>query len=62
MDDVRPIRQLDPAGEIRVCPDCGYRRGFHVTLLPPDDAGGRAGVLCCPECGARFDVGWRIRL
>ncbi len=62
MDDVRPIRHLDPAGETRVCPDCGYGRGFHVTLLPFDDAGGRPVVLCCPECGARFDLGWRIRL
>jgi len=61
MDDVRPIRTLAPDGEVRVCPDCGYARGFHVTLLP-DDGEGRPAVLCCPECGARFEIGWRVRL
>ncbi|MEN6342768.1 MAG: hypothetical protein ABFC89_09440 [Methanospirillum sp.] len=61
MEDVKPVRPLDPAGEVRVCPDCGYRRGFHVTFLA-DDGGGSMAVLCCPECGARFEIGWRVRL
>ncbi|HOT93971.1 MAG TPA: hypothetical protein PK089_02115 [Methanoregulaceae archaeon] len=61
MDDVRPIRHLPPGDEARVCPDCGYTRGFHLTLLP-GDADARPVVLCCPECGARFDPGWRVRL
>ena len=56
-----PSVSSTPVGEVRVCPDCGYRRGFHVTF-PDDDGGSRPAVLCCPECGARFDIGWRVRL
>jgi len=55
------VELRNPAGEVRVCPDCGYRRGFHFTFLA-NDGGSREAVLCCPECGARFDVGWCVRL
>jgi rubredoxin len=61
MEDVKPVRPFDPAGEVRACPDCGYQRGFHVTFLT-DDSGVRPAVLCCPECGGRFEIGWRVRL
>lgn len=57
--------------EFRVCPNCGYDRGFHSTLVsrsPNADGLTRFTkvlyrvVLVCPECGARYDVGWRVSL
>ena len=57
--------------EFRVCPKCGYERGFHSTLVsrnPNADGLTRFTkvlyrvVLVCPECGARYDVGWRVSL
>ncbi|UEC41827.1 MAG: hypothetical protein METHAR1v1_80011 [Methanothrix sp.] len=51
------IRRVDAGEELRVCAACGYERGFHVSFLR-DGAEYRI-VLICPNCGARYDVGWR---
>ncbi|MGA2913435.1 MAG: hypothetical protein ABSE07_07960 [Methanoregula sp.] len=55
--------------EFRVCPACGYDYGFHTSFLKVD-ASKKSPVrstrevfkviLICPECGARYDVGWRV--
>jgi hypothetical protein len=55
--------------EFRVCPACGYDYGFHTSFLRAT-AGKDSPVkstrevyrviLICPECGARYDVGWRV--
>lgn len=55
--------------EFRVCPACGYEYGFHTSFLHSN--AGKDSVfkstqetyrviLICPECGARYDVGWRV--
>jgi len=41
--------------QFRICPACGYKRGFHVYLIQ-DDRGGRLGLIC-PSCGASYDPG-----
>jgi len=55
--------------EFHTCPACGYERGFHTSFT-----GANADkdnpvkstrdvyrvILICPECGARYDVGWRV--
>jgi predicted RNA-binding Zn-ribbon protein involved in translation (DUF1610 family) len=56
--------------ELRVCPACGYEFGFHTTFLkltagkntPVIKSTRRVHmvILLCPECGARYDVGWRV--
>lgn len=55
--------------EFRICPECGYERGFHSSLLSRSpNAEGRIRhtkivyrvILICPECGAQYDVGWRV--
>ncbi len=44
--------------EIRVCPACGYGRGFHVFFQPD---GNRAKVgLICPSCGMSYQLGWQV--
>jgi predicted RNA-binding Zn-ribbon protein involved in translation (DUF1610 family) len=56
--------------ELHVCPACGYEYGFHTSFLDVNATTGGIKVkvtnrvfkivLICPECGARFDVGWRM--
>jgi transcription elongation factor Elf1 len=54
------IRQVEPVDEFRICLACGYERGFHVSFL--HDGGDPRIVLICPNCGARYDAGWRAKL
>jgi hypothetical protein len=71
MPEPKEIRILVVENELHTCPDCGYALGFHSSFA-------RAGtgrespvrstrevyrvILICPECGARFDIGWRVPL
>lgn len=42
--------------EFRVCPQCGYERGFHVSFR---SGRGRVHIrLICPNCGQSYDIGW----
>jgi hypothetical protein len=43
----------------RVCPACGYGRGFHVWLNQEKGAF-RIGLIC-PSCGRAYDLGWLSR-
>jgi hypothetical protein len=63
------IKIIKIEDELRVCPVCGYELGFHTSFLKLN-AGKDSPVkstrevyqviLLCPECGARYDVGWRV--
>jgi uncharacterized protein with PIN domain len=63
------IKQIKIENELHVCPACGYELGFHTSFLKPN-AGKDSPVkstrdvyqviLICPECGARYDVGWQV--
>lgn len=54
------VRQRPPSGEFRRCDVCGYDRGFHSSFVEKDEK--HRVILICPECGARYDVGWMIEL
>ena len=64
------IKTIKIDDELRVCPSCGYEFGFHTSFLklnagknPPLIKSTRdvyMVILLCPECGARYDVGWRV--
>ncbi len=63
------IQNIKIENELRVCPACGYELGFHTSYLKLH-AGKQSPVkttrevyqviLICPECGARYDAGWRV--
>jgi len=57
--------------EFHVCPACGYALGFHTSLVGMNadkDNPVKSTrevyrvILICPECGARYDVGWHVSL
>jgi uncharacterized protein with PIN domain len=63
------IKTIKIEDELHVCPACGYELGFHTSFLKLN-AGKDSPVkttrevyqviLICPECKARYDVGWRV--
>jgi hypothetical protein len=68
MPEPGEITMLTPGNELHTCPSCGYALGFHTSFV---NAASRDNpikstrevyrvILICPECGARYDVGWRI--
>lgn len=69
MPVLREIKNIKIGDELHVCPACGYELGFHTSFLKLH-AGKDSPVkstrevyqviLICPECGARYDVGWRV--
>ena len=69
MPEIGEITMLRHEDEIRVCQACGYEYGFHTSFLNADarkDLPVKSTrevyrvILICPECGARYDVGWRV--
>ena len=63
------IKNIKVEDELRICPACGYEYGFHTSFLKVH-AGKDSPIkstrvvyqviLICPECSARYDVGWRV--
>ena len=43
-------------GEFRLCPACGYGRGFHIFFQGGEERA-RIGLIC-PSCGQSYDLGW----
>ncbi|MEI7856935.1 MAG: hypothetical protein WCH85_05460 [Methanomicrobiales archaeon] len=63
------ITLLTVEDELHVCPSCNYNRGFHTSFLNANAAKDNPVkstrevyrvILICPECGSRYDVGWRV--
>ena len=50
------ISKVTMEEEFRICPACGYERGFHVSFLKEDGRGDVRKILICPNCGARFEL------
>jgi predicted RNA-binding Zn-ribbon protein involved in translation (DUF1610 family) len=69
MTEPGEIVMLQPHDELHTCPACGYALGFHTSFISAN--AGKDNpikstrevyrvILICPECGARYDVGWRV--
>jgi hypothetical protein len=65
----KQIISLPVENELHVCPDCGYTLGFHTSFVSTGTSRDNPVrstrevwrvILICPECGARYDVGWRV--
>jgi hypothetical protein len=69
MTDLGEIRMHKIEDELHTCPACGYSLGFHTSFVSSNASRDNPikstrdvfrVILICPECGARYDVGWRI--
>jgi uncharacterized protein with PIN domain len=69
MPDPGEITFLTVEDELHTCPACGYALGFHTSFINANAVKDNPikstrevyrVILICPECGARYDVGWRI--
>lgn len=69
MPDLKEIVILRVESELHTCRNCGYERGFHTSFI--NVAQNRDNpvkstrevysvIIICPECGARYDIGWRV--
>jgi len=63
------ITTIRVSGELHTCPACGYDLGFHTSFASTnaDKVNPVRStrevfrvILICPECGARYDAGWRV--
>ncbi|WP_321506245.1 hypothetical protein [uncultured Methanoregula sp.] len=64
--EISPIKVIE---ELHICPSCGYDLGFHTSFLNVNSSKDNPikstkevfrVILICPECRARYDVGWRV--
>jgi hypothetical protein len=68
MPELKEITSLPVETELHACPECGYQLGFHTSFVRASSPRGPARsspdvyrvILICPECGARYDIGWRV--
>jgi len=56
MDINKPV-QVSIEKELHICPQCGYKDGFHTSFvrLTKDKCNI---ILICPSCHAQFDPNW----
>jgi len=45
--------------EFRICPECGYKDGFHTMLKQSHDR--VKWLFICPSCHEIFDIGYTIK-
>ena len=49
------VEKIQMKEEFRVCPECGYRDGFHSMFRREEDT--VRWLLVCPSCHKIFDIG-----
>ena len=52
------IHQVDAGEEFKVCPECGYKDGFHSMFKK--EGGAMRWLFICPSCHQVFDVGFTV--
>jgi len=54
------IHQVTMESEFRICPECGYKDGFHTMLKESDTE--IKWLFICPACHQIFDIGQTLPL
>lgn len=52
------VHKVDAGDEFKVCPECGYRDGFH-SMFKKDGESTRW-LFICPSCHKVFDIGYTV--
>jgi len=59
--DVEKPKKVLIEEELYICPQCGYKDGFHNSFVRQSDKICKI-ILICPSCHARFDVNWVVEI
>ena len=46
----------------KVCPNCGYKNGFHAMFERISESTAFSWKLICPQCEKVFDIGLKVHL
>ncbi len=49
-------------GRFRICPECGYRDGFHSFFERETNEEKISWKFICPSCHKAFDIGLKVSL
>jgi len=60
MSVAEKIKAVQVKDEFRICLVCGHDMGFQTSIVR--DGAQTKVILICPECGARYDIGWTVDL
>lgn len=52
------IEKIEMTDEFRVCPECGYRGGFHSMFRKQGET--TRWLFICPSCNKIFDIGMTV--
>jgi len=53
------VHQVNAGEEFKVCPECGYRDGFHSMFRKEGEI--MRWLFICPSCHRVFDIGFKVR-
>lgn len=53
------INNIEMGNEFKVCPECGYKDGFHSMFRKEADI--TKWLFICPSCHSIFDIGQTIQ-
>jgi len=48
--------------EFKICPNCGYKDGFHSMFEKIEKDKELSWKFICPECHKIFDIGLKVKL
>ncbi len=54
----REVHKITMDEEFRICPDCGYRDGFHSMFRKEDSV--MKWLFICPSCHKVYDIGFTV--
>ena len=52
------VHQVDAGDEFKVCPECGYKDGFHSMFRKEGEE--TKWLFICPSCHQVFDIGCMV--
>ena len=47
---------------LKVCPNCGYKNGFHAMFEKIGASTSFSWKLICPNCKKIFDIGLKVKI
>ena len=52
------VKSIEMKDEFKICPECGYKDGFHSMFKKGNDA--TNWLFICPSCRSVFDLGFTV--